>query len=57
MGTKSSRRLVGASHKTTCCNAYTSCDELGTEYCKGCYKPVTRLVGRLVRVKTPKPRK
>jgi hypothetical protein len=46
-GRKSKQRMVKADHKTTCCNAYTSCDEQGTEYCKGCYEPVIRLAGIL----------
>ena len=27
---------------TPCCKAYTSCDQDGVEYCKGCYQAVTR---------------
>jgi hypothetical protein len=27
---------------TKCCKAYTSIDEFGVEYCKGCYQAVTR---------------
>jgi hypothetical protein len=39
--------VVKADGTTTCCNAYSTYDGDGVEYCKGCYEEVTGYLGAL----------